>query len=44
MNKETPIKFTSEITYSCPKCRMLLSYETYCPKCNQKLDWSDNNG
>lgn len=54
MNKETPmkvIKFTGEITnseeaysfYTCPKCRMLLSYETYCPKCNQKLDWSDDD-
>lgn len=52
VDKETPkkvIKFTSEITnseealtfYTCPKCRMLLSNDNYCPKCGQKLDWSD---
>lgn len=52
VDKETPkkiIKFTSEITnseeaysfYTCPKCRMLLSNDIYCPKCGQLLDWSD---
>lgn len=51
VDKETPkkvIQFTSEITnseeaytfHTCPKCRMLLSNDIYCPKCGQKLDWS----
>lgn len=48
VDKATPkkaIEFTSEITnseeaytfYTCPKCRMLLSNDIYCPKCGQKL-------
>lgn len=54
LDKETPkrvIKFTSEITnseeaysfYTCPKCRMMLSNDIYCPKCGQALDWSDED-
>lgn len=54
VDKEKPkrvIKFTSEITnseeaytfYTCPKCRILLSNDIYCPKCGQHLDWSDED-
>lgn len=54
IDKETPkrvIKFTSEITnseeaysfYTCPKCRMLLSNDVYCPKCGQRIDWSEED-
>lgn len=50
VDKETPKKFKKILDYSvvCPNCGHHLdklygrNYD-YCPRCGQKLDWSDTN-
>lgn len=41
-----PIKYLDNF-YGCPNCDVLFQnhhYQNYCPKCGQKLDWSDEDG